>query len=456
MLAGGDLDAVAGQLVGDVAAEVRVDGGQHGRELLDEGDVQAAVGERVGHLGADVARADDHRRPHLAGEQLVDGEAVVHGVQHVHAGQVDALRRRPHGGRAGADHQPVIAQRQPSAGDPVLPSGFAFGWNRAVNPEFASEIAYHFDPIEGAAEVADGSATELSGVVADDEAMALTVTLAYPFAEFGGVVSHPVFSPMPEALMADLDDQTQWEADVMIGNGPFVMAEPWTHEVSVVLERNEDYYGGLTGELAVLDGVEFTISADVDSAYSDFEAGNGQTGFIPADRFAEATAAYANATEPNLGLYHFINQESQLGGEENLKLRQAISLAIDREAINETVYSGARLLPSGLTPPGVPGFAEGLCGEWCTYDPERAQELVDEWAAEGGSLDAPITITINFNSGSGHEDVETLMQANLATIGLDSQLDGRDPTTYFSQMREGACELCRAGWIWDYPVYDNA
>ncbi len=342
-----------------------------------------------------------------------------------------------------------------SNGDPVLPSSFAFGWNRAVDPEFASELAYLFDPIQGAAEVAEGTATELEGVVADDEAMTLTVTLTGPFADFGAVVSHPVFSPMPEAVMADLDDQSQWEQDIMIGNGPFVMAEPWNHDIAIVLERNEDYYGGLAGEPAVLDRLEFTISADVDSAYADFEAGNGQTALIPSGRFAEATETYAHATEPNLGLYHFfINQESQLGGDENLKLRQAIALAIDREAINATVYDGSRRLPTGMTPPGVPGFEDGLCGEWCSYDPERAQELVDEWRAEGGSLDAPITI--NFNAGSGHEDLVTLMQANLQAIGLEAQLDGRDPTTYFSVMREGACELCRAGWIWDFPVYDSA
>jgi oligopeptide transport system substrate-binding protein len=342
-----------------------------------------------------------------------------------------------------------------SNGDPVLPSSFAYAWNRVVDPEFASEVAYHFGPILGAAEVAEGTATELEGVVADDEAMTLTVTLAYPFADFAAVVSHPVFSPLPEEEVSALADQTQWEQGIMIGNGPFVMTEPWQHDVSITLARNEDYYGGLTGEQAILDGVEFRISADVDSAYADFEAGNGQTGLIPSGRFAEATSTYPNATENNLGVYHFfINQESQLGGDENLKLRQAISLGLDREAINDTVYDGARRLPTGLTPPGVPGYEDGLCGDMCTYDPERAQELVDEWRAEGGSLDHPIVI--NFNSGSGHEEVVTLMQANLQAIGLEAELDGRDPTTYFSEMRQGACELCRAGWIWDYPVYDSA
>jgi ABC-type transport system substrate-binding protein len=150
----------------------------------------------------------------------------------------------------------------------------------------------------------------------------------------------------------------------------------------------------------------------------------------------------------------FINQESQLGGPENLKLRQAMSLAIDREAINQTVYDGARLLPTGITMPGIPGYVEeGLC-EFCTYDLERAQTLYGEWQAEGGSLAAPITI--NFNTGSGHEDVVAIVEQNIQALGLETRQDPRDPTNYFKEMREGACEFCRSGWIWDYPLYDNS
>jgi oligopeptide transport system substrate-binding protein len=343
-----------------------------------------------------------------------------------------------------------------SDGTPVLPSSFKKAWDRAASDELASEINYLYAPIKGATAVTEGTADEIEGVTADDDAMTLTVELEYPFYDWPAVVSHPVFSPMPDAVF-ELSDPTQWEQGVMIGNGPFKQEDPWEHEVSIKLVRNDDWAGGIYGDgtKAKLDSVDFRISADLDSAYADFEAGNGDTGYIPAGRFAEATETYPHATEGNLGIYHFgINTESQLGGDDNLKLREAIAKGIDREAINQTVYDGSRRLPTGITPPGVPGYEDGLCGDLCTYDPDGASALVEEWKADGGALDHPIKI--NFNTGSGHEEVVAIVQQNLQDIGLEAELDGRDPTNYFTEMRQGACELCRAGWIWDYPVMDNA
>lgn len=341
-----------------------------------------------------------------------------------------------------------------SDGTPVLPSSFVRGFERALSPDMASEISYHLLPIAGAEEFLNGEAEEISGVTADDEAMTLTMELTAPLYDWPAIVSHPVFSPIPEAA-DELDDQTQWEQGVMIGNGPFMMEEPWQHEERISLVRNENWNGGIYGEgtQARLDGIDFVISSDVDSAYSDFEAGNGDTALIPPGRFQEATDNYPNATPPNMAAYFFgVNMESQLGGEDNLKLRQAISLAIDRDAINEQVYDGARRNATGITPPEVPGYEDGLC-EVCEYDPEQAEQLVQEWEDEGGQLDHPIRI--NFNTDSGHEDVVAIVQQNLQDVGLEAELDPRDPTNYFSEMRQGDCELCRLGWIWDYPVYDS-
>lgn len=343
----------------------------------------------------------------------------------------------------------TLGDHQWSDGEPVTAGDFVFAWNRATDPALASEINYHFLPLQGAAERIDGSAETISGIAADDGAGTLTVTLNEPFSSFPATLTHSVFSPMPAHLMADLPSQGAWEQGVMVGNGPFAMEGALEPGRQVVLVRNDNY----SGTAPNLDRITFVISADVDSAYAAFEAGDGDTGYIPSGRFEEATSQYGAATDDVQGLYHFfINQESQLGGPENLKLRQAISLAIDREAINAAVYDGARAVALGATPPGVPGFEEGLC-EFCDYDPERAQTLVDEWRAEGGSLQAPIAM--NFNAGAGHEDVVAIVQQNLAAIGLDASLDGRESSTYFSEMRQGACELCRAGWIWDYPAYYN-
>jgi oligopeptide transport system substrate-binding protein len=345
-----------------------------------------------------------------------------------------------------------------SDGTAVKASDFKYAWEQVLNPDLASEIAYIVEPIKGAKAVEDGETKELSGVVADDAAGTLTVTLDAPFAEFDGVVSHPVFSPKPKEAFSKLAKPADWEKDIMIGNGPFKMTKAWSSEdQEVVLERNDKYWGGLEGHKAYLDKIQFKVSKDIDSAYTDFEAGNGLTGYIPSGKFKEATEKYPHATDPNLGAYFFsFNQENaQVGGAKNLKLRQAISLGIDRQAINDAVYDGSRRLPSGLTPPGLPGFEKGLCGDFCpeTAQVDKAKKLIEEWKTAGGALTEPIKL--NFNAGSGHEDVVNIMVANLKAIGIDAVGDPRDSKTYFSEMRKGDCVVCRAGWIWDYPIYDN-
>lgn len=344
-----------------------------------------------------------------------------------------------------------------SNGDPVLPSDFKFAWERVANPDFASDVAYHLDVIEGKDAVDAGTTTELSGVVADDEAMTLTVTMEAPYSPFPQVVSHTVFSPVPASVVRALPDQSQWEQGIMIGNGPFVMAEPWAHERSIRLERNEGYWGGPNGHAAYLDSIDFRISSDVETAYQQFEAGQGDTGYIPPARFAEALQRYEgrNLTDPTLGIYYygFNMDDPVVGGEDNLLLRQAIALAIDKQAINDTVYSGSRTVASGWTPPGLPGFEEGLGGDVAGQedrDVERARELLDEW---GGTVTQPIRLS--FGAGAGHAEVATIIQANLQDIGIPSVLDPRDSTTYFSAMREGEGQFFRAGWIWDFLAYDN-
>lgn len=341
-------------------------------------------------------------------------------------------------------------------GDPVLPSDFKFAWERVVSPDLASRLAYHFDPIVGSDAVSAGPASGLEGVVADDESLTLTVRLEHPYAIFPATTSHLAFSPVPRSVVESLEDQSQWERQVMIGNGPFRMAEPWADGRYIRVERFDDYWGGVDGHDAYLDAVEFRISADVDSAYLDFQAGRGQTAYIPPGRFREAIDANPghHATEETLGTYYFgFNMDDPVvGGDQNRLLRQAIALAIDKPAIVDAVYGGGRRVATGHTPPAMPGYREGpddIAGA-ARPDPGRSRELLEQW---GGELTDPIRLS--FDAGSGHEPVAQIVQANLAAVGIPTVLDGRDPTTYFTEMAAGEGQLFRAGWVWDYVAYDN-
>src|SRR5690606_9834943 len=143
-----------------------------------------------------------------------------------------------------------------SDGTPVKASDFKYAWEAVLNPQVASEIAYIVEPIKGAKDVEEGTTKELSGAVAADEAGTLTVPPDAPSAEFGGAVSHAVFSPKPKEAFSKLENPADWEKQVMIGNGPFKMTKPWSAEdQEVVLERNDTYWGGLEGHKAYLDKI---------------------------------------------------------------------------------------------------------------------------------------------------------------------------------------------------------
>ncbi len=454
--------------------------------LVRLGGVLAATGLILAACSSDDKASEDTKGTVKSGGEMVDCATLLDSPAHLDPGLVseldsaqismalyDGLVDFDYSDRENPVLKPLVADEWSSNddasmwtfhikkdqvfsnGDPVLPSSFAFAWNRAANPEFASDYGYLFSIVKGYSEYQDGTATSLAGIMADDEAMTLEVTLGNSNAEFPSIVTHQIFSPMPENVMKDLPNQSDWEKGVMIGNGPFKMEAART-DSSVILIPNEKWGGNVAGDKAPkLDKITFRISSDIDAAFNSFAAGECQTGPIPSGRFAEVTAKYGDTTDPIFGSYHYVFgwKDPVVGGEKNVKLREAISLAIDRDKVNEQIYDGSRRIPTGLTPPGIPGFKADL-GEFIKYDPTESKKLLQEWKDAGGSIGSPIKIA--FNAGAGHEDVVALLQADLKAVGIDSVLDPKDSTTYFGDLADNGCEqICRAGWFWDYPVFSN-
>jgi oligopeptide transport system substrate-binding protein len=338
-----------------------------------------------------------------------------------------------------------------SDGTEINASTFQKSWERAA--DLAGDYSYLLTFIDGGAERLDGTADTISGVVADDATRTLTVTLDAPYSNFDAVAGFQLFMPVPDAA---IEAGAEWENGVMFGNGPFQMEAERTDE-EIVLVRNENWKGDFNGDTwdGRLDAIVFRTQTDPDTGFNAFEAGEGDNANIPPGRVADAEANWGTTLDVGiLGSYHYIfnDRDPRIGGEANLKLRQAISIAIDRDEINEAVYNTSRTVSTGITPEGIPGFAPDLC-EYCSYDPVKAQELYDEWVAEGGVLDGPLPI--QFNADAGHEPVAQIMIDNLAAIGIEAEAQPFPSETYFSELADGACVICRAGWFADYPTYDN-
>lgn len=267
-------------------------------------------------------------------------------------------------------------------GEEVTAQSFADSWNATANPENAMTNSYLLAPLEGHAEVVDGAADEISGVEVTGE-LELTVTLTEPNALFPNVVSSIAYAPIPTSAAEDFNAYNTNP----VGNGPFQLGgdgmTPGAQELT--LERFEDY----AGEGAKVDTVRLRLFQDASAVYTDFQAGGIDVGQVVGADMARAQSStpdqVVDAPFPAviwLGLPTYSDQF------DDLDLRQAIGMSIDRETIVNSLVDGNGSPAVGIAPELLVGGGQDACGEICSYDADAAKALFD--ASEG--FDGTLTI----------------------------------------------------------------
>jgi ABC-type oligopeptide transport system substrate-binding subunit len=350
----------------------------------------------------------------------------------------------------------LTAGTQFSNGETVTAQSFIDGWNRAAQQKAASDTAEFMSDIQGYDAVhgttsATASATTMSGLAAPDP-NTLQVTLATPNCDFDKKTLQPVFSPVPK--VAGAAEAHSAYADMPIGNGPFKMKEPWQHDKSITLVRNDLYHGTKAG----LDEVDYTILPSQNATeleYKNFQAGQADFARIPPELQPQAKSQYDSQGEfihkDTYGInYLLVNvQNPPLN---NPDARKAISYAIDRDAIISGVFKGFQSKATSLIPPQFKDYYQAnVCSE-CTYDLAKAK---DE-AAKGG-LKPGTHVSLQFNTGGGHEAWTQAVQQQLQqNLGLVVDLNGipfKDLLT--NEAAPDATGLFRAAWSADYPSPDD-
>ncbi|HEX3393780.1 MAG TPA: peptide ABC transporter substrate-binding protein [Acidimicrobiales bacterium] len=347
-----------------------------------------------------------------------------------------------------------------SNGEVVTAQSFIDGMTRAAaaSGEDASDTAHFMDGIEGYDAVhggADGAppaATALSGLSAPD-ATTLVVRLARPNCEFDKLTLQPVFSPVP-TVAGKADPSSAYFASP-IGNGPFKMSVPWNHNVSIILVRNDQYYG----TKPYLDEVDFAI-LPADSAteleYKNFQDGHADWARIPTSLLPQARATYGPRKEflamPRFGTnYLLVNVANPPLNDP--KARRAVSLAIDRDAVINDVFGGFQTRATSLVPPPLADYYQpGVCTACGKPDRARARTL-----ARQGGIPPGTKVSFSFNTGGGHEGwVEAVAQQLRDTLGLDIDLQ---PMSFAQLVQKeeapDATGLYRASWGADYPSADD-
>jgi|SRR5690625_1780081 len=232
------------------------------------------------------------------------------------------------------------------------------------------------------------------------------------------------------------------------GTGPFKYEE-WTPGEKVVLSRYDDYWG----EPAKLDSVEFKVVDEQSSRIAELETGESDIAdAIGPDNISrvEGMPDADVLQEPSVSMsYIGINVEQEPF--DDVKVRQAISMAIDKEEIIEGVYEGIGIPAVGPLAPPVFGFDESVDG--LEYDPEKAEELLAEAGYEDG-----FETTIWTNDDEQRIDTAVAVQSQLAEIGVDVEIEELEWGAYLERTANGEHDMFVLGWSTvtsdaDYGMY---
>lgn len=332
-------------------------------------------------------------------------------------------------------------------GTPVTASSYVDAWNWAAYAPNGALNSYFFANIEGYADLnpekGKPETEEMSGLTVVDD-LTFEVALAEPFSGFPLTVGYTAFYPLPESFFDDPDAYNE----APIGNGPYKMDGEWQHDQGINVVRYDDY----PETPGNADAVEFRIYADVNTAYTDLTAGNLDIiDSVPSEVAAQAPQELGEGfVEAPSSYYGYLGFPLYEEPWDQLELRQAISMAIDREAITTAIYQGAYTPANSIISPVVPGFREEACGEMCTYQPDKAKEL---WDANNG----PSEISLWFNNDGGHEEwMEAVSNQLREALGVEATFEALAFEEFLTLQDEHKITgPYRGAWVMDYPHPQN-
>lgn len=346
-------------------------------------------------------------------------------------------------------------------GEPVTADAYINAWNAGAWGPNAHDGNYFFEKIQGYAALnprdagSEPTAKKLTGLVKRD-GLTFDVTLSAPYVNFKSMLGYTPFYPLPLAAFSDLannviDPQYQ---EAPIGQGPFRMKGRWQHDQIIETERYDQYAGPEQPKVA---GVSYKIYQQQTTQYQDLLA--GQLDIVPRMPIENIGSAqsdlgdrYKQSASSTIQFLSFPTFDPRFS---NVEIRRAISMAIDRDEISETLFLGSQQPLRAFVSPVVPGYRENTCGEWCEFNPQKAKALFE---SAGGAKAVGGRIEIAYNVDGGHKPwIDATCNQLQANLGV--QCIG-NPQPKFSELltkveQKEPVGLFRMGWIFDYPAMEN-
>ncbi|MDD1749573.1 MAG: ABC transporter substrate-binding protein [Methanothrix sp.] len=319
----------------------------------------------------------------------------------------------------------------------------AYSFERVLTPSTKAPLTWVLDRIEGAAEFLAGKAPTVSGIsVKDDDTIVLK--LREPFGPFLSLLA------MTTAYVVPQEEVTRMGQDFgmhPVGSGPYALKE-WKHGQYMTLTAREDYVEGRPK----LNGIFYRIIPEDLTAVMEFETGNLDVLLIPSSEYKRYTTdpKWRNLVYgmPGLNSY-YLGLNCTRPPFNDIRVRQAMNMAIDRKRILNTVFEKRGVLAAGPIPPGLWKDALGGEGEGYRYDLDKAKALIREAGAEGA------TIRVFITSDPEVLDIVEVIQNYLEKVGIKAQITQLDWSAFKHAVNQGEPDAFWLSWWADYPDPEN-
>jgi peptide/nickel transport system substrate-binding protein len=359
-------------------------------------------------------------------------------------------------------------------GRKVVASDFKYCLERVNNPKTKSRGLWVFrDKINGAPEFIDyhsgktqTAVDEISGIKAVNDST-IQIKLAKPFAPFLSTLTMTYGFVYPKEAVDYYGDKFGQNP---VGTGPFRFVK-WDFDRELEFAKNAGYWGkdAKGASLPYLDGVKITFTQSSETEFLDFQNGKYDYHDPSSETFDQITDKSGNLIDADSKNF-FLKKQPWLqtvffgmmqspdlpGGKEgpfagNLKLRQALNYAVDRERIlNFVLKNRGKAAHNGPVPPGMPGFDSTITGY--SFDKEKALKLLEEAGYPKGK-------GLNLTLVTGNEEIQKTIaiavQEQFKALGIDLKLDQLVQSTLISKQEEGVFSFWRASWGADYFDPEN-
>lgn len=336
-----------------------------------------------------------------------------------------------------------------SNGDPLVAADFVAGLQRLVDPATASQYAQVVDVIENAGQIIAGKEppTALGVAAPDDATVIIRLTTRAPY--LPGLLAHPSTCPVHRPSLA-AGAQEFARPGKLVSNGAFTLAD-WIEGSSITLQRNPHYRGNAHNQI---DGVRYRIFVDENAELRAYRAGELHITFVvPRGQFTwiQQNLRSELHVSPQMNTYFYgFNLDRPLFAN-NPKLRQALSMVIDRDRLADTVLRVGETPANGWVPVGTHDYGSQSFDYADQPMQERIATARQLYREAGFSVAKPARFELRYNSGEMHNKVAIAVASMWKeALGVEAKLVAVEVKSLLADINAHRVDMFRLSWAGDY------